>query len=79
MPDGMIPKSAGLIPHVHSGKEPRENVWKGRPIQENLRGDWTNLPSFTFKVDQLDFLLPVEPAHNSFRFGALVRGWVGWE
>lgn len=65
MPDGMIPKSVGLISHIYSGKEPRENIRNGRPIQENLGG---------FKVDQLDFLLPVEPVRNSFRFGVLVRG-----
>lgn len=51
----------------YHGKEPTVNVWKGEKIG-------TRILSITFREDQLDFLLPVEPVTNTSRHHICLRG-----
>lgn len=59
MPDAMFPKSVGFILRTYLVKSPWGNVWKGMAYwnkkMKSLKGDWTNLQSFTFKTVQSDF------------------------
>lgn len=46
---------------------------KRRAIQKK-DDDWTNPVPVTFKVDQLDFLLPVKPVSNSIKLPLGLKG-----
>lgn len=45
-PDGAFPESLGFIPRLDPVKSLSKNFGKAR---RNLKGDWTKLPSITFK------------------------------
>lgn len=64
----MVPCIDYLFLLYLSWKKHIENVRKREAHSKtnNLEGDWSK-PSVTFKTDQTDFLLAVEPFSNSLR------------
>lgn len=41
-PYGTLTKSVGFNSHVHLDKSPEKTFGKGSPVNENLKGNWTN-------------------------------------
>lgn len=50
----------------------RKHLERGGPFG-GVEDDWTNFQAITFKADQSDFLLPVEPAEHQLKAGCWVQ------